>query len=226
MVQISPIPRRTRAPKWFDLRLLVGVFLVLGSVAVGAIVMSRGNSTRPVLAVGHDLSAGTVLTDGDLRTVRVRIDGAVAVYFEAGSDVSGKVLRHDVTTGELLAVGSVAVAGPDETSLTVPVKPENAPELERGQRVAIWVSTQHCQAVPVLSDVAVQAVREAGSGALSAASSESLVIRVSRPLAQRVVTALGLDGATIRVGVVTGSVDDDGASSLPDLSVCAGPDSK
>jgi hypothetical protein len=225
MVQISPIPRRTRPPKWFDLRLLVGVFLVLGSVAVGAIVMSRGNSTRPVLAIGRDLSAGTVLTDADLRTVRMRIDGDVAEYFAVGSNVSGKVLRHDVTRGELLAVGAVAAASPDETSLTVPVKPENAPELERGQRVAIWVSTPHCQAVAVLNDVAVQAVREAGSGALSAASSESLVIRVSRPLAQRVVTALGLDGATIRVGVVTGSASEQNESSLPDLSVCAESDS-
>jgi hypothetical protein len=221
MVQISPIPRRTRAPKWFDLRLLVGVFLVLGSVAVGAIVMSRGNSTRPVLALGRDLSAGTVLTDDDVRTVRVRIDGDVADYLVVASSINGKVLRHDVSRGELLAVGAVGTAGPDETSLTVPVKPENAPQLERGQRVAIWVSTQHCQAVPVLNDVALQAVREAGSGALSAASSESLVIRVSRPLAQRVVTALGLDGATIRVGVVTGSVSEAGETSLPDLGVCA-----
>ena len=153
----------------------------------------------------HDLAAGTVLTDDDVRVVRVHLSGDVSEYLNGASTVSGRILLRDVGDGELLPAAALGSANPDETSLTVPVKPENAPDLERGQRVAIWVSTPYCRAVAVLADVTVQGVREAGTGALSAASEASLVIRVSRPLAQRVVTALGLDGATVRVGVVTGT---------------------
>lgn len=224
MTTSSPTPQRVRTPSWFDLRLLLGLVLVVGSVAFGAIVMSRGNATGRVLAVDHDLAAGTVLTDDDVRVVRVHLSGDVSEYLNGASTVSGRILLRDVGDGELLPAAALGSANPDETSLTVPVKPENAPDLERGQRVAIWVSTPYCRAVAVLADVTIQGVREAGTGALSAASEASLVIRVSRPLAQRVVTALGLDGATVRIGVVTGTDAAEANMSLPDLATCAAPE--
>lgn len=61
----SPVPRRLRTPSWFDLRLVVGVVLVLGSVAAGAVVVSRADATRPMLVAVHDLAAGTVLRETD-----------------------------------------------------------------------------------------------------------------------------------------------------------------
>lgn len=68
------MPRRLRAPSWFDLRLILGIGLVLASILIGAVVMARADSTRPLLAVVRDLDSGTVLTANDIRTTRVRLN--------------------------------------------------------------------------------------------------------------------------------------------------------
>jgi SAF domain len=199
------------------------VVLVLGSVALGAIVVSRADSSESVVAVSHDLSAGTVLTVGDLHTARVRLQSTSGLYVPAGTSVVGRTLALALRSGQLLPRSAVGVTSTTATTLTVPVRPENAPDVKRGQRIAVWVSTQYCQAVLVIGDVVVQDVRQAGTGALSAASDESLVVRAPAALAQRVVTALGLEGATLRVGVLGGSPSPTANSNLPTLGTCLAP---
>ena len=222
---VSPVPRRLRTPGWFDLRLLLGIVLVLGSVAAGALLMTRANSMRAVLAASHDLAAGTVVTDDDLRMVRIRVSGDTSAYVQERGTVTGKVLLRALGSGDLVPASALGSANTQETTLTVPVEAENAPAVERGQRIAIWVSTKYCQALPVLADVTVQDVRRAGNGALSASSPDGLVVRMSPELALRVVTALDLDGATIRVGVLTGSSDAAANTDLPALTSCSPPSS-
>jgi hypothetical protein len=219
----SPEPRRVRTPSWFDPRLILGLVLVLGSVALGAIVVSRADSSQAVMAVSHDLAAGTVLTAGDVHTTRVRLQSTAGLYVPSGDAVAGQTLTVALRSGELIPRSAVGATAKTETTLTVPVRPENAPDVKRGQRIAVWVSTQYCQAVLVIGDVVVQDVRQAGTGALSAASDESLVIRAPATLAQRVVTALGLDGATLRVGVLGGSPTSGANDTLPTLGVCLAP---
>ena len=219
----SPEPRRVKTPSWFDPRLILGVVLVLGSVALGATVVSRADSSTAVVAVSRDLAAGTVLTAGDVHVTRVRLQSTSGLYVPAGTSVAGQTLARPLRSGELLARSAVGAAASTETTLTVPVRPENAPDVKRGQRIAVWVSTQYCQAVLVIGDVVVQDVRQAGTGALSAASNESLVVRAPATLAQRVVTALGLEGATLRVGVLGGSAVPTANDNLPTLGTCLAP---
>lgn len=205
------------------MRLLVGIGLVLGSVVIGAVVVSRADSTRPMLAVSHDLAAGTVLAAADVHPTKVRLASAQSTYVAGDVVVAGRMLSRPLLAGELVPKSALVAAPADETTLTIPVRPENSPEIARGQRVAVWVSTRYCQAALVVGDVTVQNVRGAGSGALSAASQESLVVRTPKPLALRVITALGLDGATIRIGVLTGAVDPTANDSLPTLNACLDP---
>jgi SAF domain len=219
----SPEPRRVKTPSWFDPRLVLGIVLVLGSVALGAIVVSRADSSTSVAAVSHDLAAGTVLTAADVHPTRVRLQSTASLYVPAGTSVVGQTLARSLRSGELLARSAVGPTPNTETTLTVPVRPENAPDVKRGQRIAVWVSTQYCQAVLVIGDVVVQDVRQAGTGALSAASDESLVVRAPAALAQRVVTALGLEGATLRVGVLGGSASLRANDDLPTLTTCLAP---
>src|SRR3954469_23985996 len=61
----SPPARRVNRPRWFDLRLLTGVLLVLVSVIIGARVVAASDSSEPVWAAAHDLAAGTQLTATD-----------------------------------------------------------------------------------------------------------------------------------------------------------------
>jgi hypothetical protein len=219
----SPEPRRVKAPSWFDPRLIFGVVLVLGSIALGALVVERADSTRAVVAVSHDLAAGTVLTAGDVHTTRVRLEGSAGLYVPGDTSVVGQTLTLALRGGELVPRSALGSTSTDQTTLTIPVRPENAPEVKRGQRIAVWVSTQYCQAVLVVGDVVVQDVRQAGTGALSAASDESLVVRAPAELAQRVITALGLDGVTIRVGVLGGAPKPTANDALPGLNGCLQP---
>ena len=55
----GPTPRRVRPPRWLDLRLVLGVLLVLGSVLLGARVVGAADATVPVWAAAGDLAAGT-----------------------------------------------------------------------------------------------------------------------------------------------------------------------
>jgi hypothetical protein len=219
----SPEPRRVKTPSWFDPRLVLGIVLVLGSVGLGAVVVSRADSSTSVVAVSHDLAAGTVLTPADVHPTRVRLQSTASLYVPGGTSVVGQTLARALRSGELLARSAVAPTPATQTTLTVPVRPENAPDVKRGQRIAVWVSTQYCQAVLVIGDVVVQDVRQAGTGALSAASDESLVVRAPAALAQRVVTALGLEGATLRVGVLGGTAVTAANDDLPTLNTCLAP---
>jgi hypothetical protein len=202
---------------------VIGIVLVIGSVSVGALVMSRADATRPVVAVDRDLAAGTVVDDADLRVVRVRIAGGTGGYVERRHDVAGKVLLRALGSGDLVPGSALGSASSADTTLTVPVEAENTPEVERGDRVAIWLSTPYCRAVAVLADVPVQDVRHTGSAALSASAPQSLVVRVDRSLAQRVIVALALDDATVRIGLLSGPPVADANEDLPDLAVCAPP---
>src|SRR5690242_1627018 len=76
----GPVPRRVRPPRWLDLRLVLGVLLVLGSVLVGARVLSSADATVPVWAASGDLAAGTALTADDVVAVDVRLDDAAGAY--------------------------------------------------------------------------------------------------------------------------------------------------
>ena len=44
----GPAPRRVRPPRWLDLRLVLGVLLVLASVLLGARIVSAADVTVPV----------------------------------------------------------------------------------------------------------------------------------------------------------------------------------
>ena len=92
MAAASPSPRRVKAPSWLDLRLVLGVLLVLASVLAGAYLIGAAAHTDRVLAVTHDLSAGSVLHPGDVTRVSVRLDGDWSLdrYLDADAEVSGQ----------------------------------------------------------------------------------------------------------------------------------------
>ncbi|MEP6853188.1 MAG: SAF domain-containing protein [bacterium] len=218
------MPRRLRPPSWFDLRLVLGIGLVLASVVAGALVMARADRTRPVLAVARDLDAGTVLTAADVRTARVRLDAGRDLYLEPGAPVAGRMLVRAVRTGELLPRAALGEADPQDVTVKVAVEPARTPSLERGDRIAVLVSTKFCRApLAVVGDVTVQEVVEPGSGAFGTGSDESLVIRTGRTLALRAVNAQALPDATITVIRLGAGRDDRANSELPGLSACLDP---
>jgi hypothetical protein len=225
----GPVPRRVRPPRWLDLRLLLGVLLVLGSVLLGARVVTAADATVPVWSAAGDLAAGTVLTDEDLVSVQVRLDDVAGQYLATSTRPEGRVLGRAVRAGELLPRSALEEAT-GLVQLALPVQAGYVPpNLARGQVVdvyavadpAVGASAQTGGDVDlVVSGAPVQAVTGRGDGVLSASTTTVQVV-VAVP-AEDAAQVLGTIGGRGLVVVVRNSVDDD-EDVDPAGTVPAGP---
>lgn len=139
----APTAVRLRQPSWLDVRLVVGVLLILTSVVVGARVVAAADSSVYVWAVRRALPAGTAITRGDLVARRVRLlDGTGPLYVDA--DVTfpdGRVLLREVGAGELLPAAAIGDDASREPRRVVAIPVERAHalggEIERGMTVDV-----------------------------------------------------------------------------------------
>ena len=85
-----PAPRaaRLRRPRWRDTRLLVGVLLVLASVALGSLAVGHADDRTPVFAARGPLVPGQRLTDQDLRRVDVQLGAELDHYLSAAAGLA------------------------------------------------------------------------------------------------------------------------------------------
>jgi len=207
-------PRRVRPPRWLDLRLVLGVLLVLGSVLLGARVVATADATVPVWSAAGDLAAGTVLTAGDLVAVDVRLDDVAGAYLATSTRPEGRTLARAVRDGELLPRTAL-----EETAalvqLALPVQAGFVPPgLDRGQVVDVYAVADPAagatgagdgSVTPVVAAAPVQAISGRTEGVLSTATTTVQVV-VSVP-ADRAPAVLGAIGGRPLVVVVHGSVD-------------------
>jgi hypothetical protein len=134
----APAARRVRPPRWLDLRLVLGVLLVLGSVLLGARVVAAADATVPVWSVTTELAAGTVLTSQDLTAVDVRLDASAGGYLSTSVDPAGRTLARAVGAGELLPRSALEEAT-DLVQVALPVQAGWVPPaLVRGQLVDVY----------------------------------------------------------------------------------------
>lgn len=197
----APVPRRVRPPRWLDLRLVLGVLLVLGSVLLGARVVGAADATVPVWAAQDDLAAGTVLTAEDLTVVDVRLDAAASGYLSATVQPRGRTLGRAVGEGELLPRAALE----EPTGLVQVALPVQAgwvpPGLRRGQTVDVYAvadpaagaaGTADGSVNVVVGNAPVQAVSGAADGVLSTATTTvQVVVSVPADDAPDVFAAVG-----------------------------------
>jgi hypothetical protein len=185
----SPAAHRLVPRRWLDIRAVVGVILLLGSMVVGARLFAAVGHETPVWAATHDLAPGERLSPADVTQVRVRLNGAAARYL-TGAVPAGYVVGRFVAARELLPAAAVAASRrPDSSRLvTVPVQPGHMPpDLAPGGRVDVYLTPR----------------APGGPGTTAAASAPTLVLRSavvqSRPSGGR---AFGADSALSVVLVV------------------------
>jgi hypothetical protein len=224
MVHPSPAPRRVSKPSWLDVRLVLGVVLVITSVLVGARVLAGARHTDKQVAVTRSLGAGTTLRADDVVLVDTQLPGSGrGAYLGSESDAIGKVLSRPLGKGELVPASALAAARP-RTTVSVPFAADSAPTLARGERIVVWLSTPTCPSLVLLPDVTVQDVRAAGTGTFSSGGSgQDVALSVEATLADRVASALAIDDATIRAGVLTGAGAVAPTVPLPSLDGCSAP---
>jgi SAF domain-containing protein len=197
----GPAPRRVRPPQWLDLRLVLGLLLVLGSVLLGARVVSAADATVPVWAASGDLAAGTVLTADDLVAVDVRLDDAARAYLSTTTRPEGRTLSRAVSAGELLPRSTLVE--PDElVQLALPVQAGYVPpSLERGQLVDVYAVADPAagatavadgSVTPVVTSAPVQAISGRSEGVLSTPTTTvQIVVSVAADEASVVLSAIG-----------------------------------
>jgi SAF domain-containing protein len=212
----APIPRRITRPSWLDLRLIVGVGLVLVSMISVSWLLTRVDQRQPVWAVKRAVAAGTTLSREHLAVVRVQLAASSDRYVSAAESVIGKTVRHDLSSGELIARADV-VTPTEGVVVALPLAAERAPRISAGERITVWLSTKSCRGSVLLSGVPVQDVR-ASNGALGGAATVGLVLRLSPAEADRVMSVIDIDGASLRAGVLSAAAS---ATAPRDISACS-----
>jgi SAF domain len=195
---------------------VLGVLLVLGSVLLGARVVSAADATVPVWSAAGDLAAGTVLAADDLVAVDVRLDAAADAYLATSTRPEGRTLARAVRSGELIP-RSVLEAPADLVQLALPVQAGYVPpSLRRGQLVDVYaVAAPAAGAAPRVADedpvtlvvgaTPVQDLSGRSEGVLSTPTTTvQVVVSVPADEAPDVLSAIG--GRPLVV-VVHGSVD-------------------
>jgi hypothetical protein len=198
----GPSPRRIRPPRWLDLRLVLGVLLVLGSVLLGARVVSAADATVPVWVATGDLAAGTQLTASDLRSADVRLGDAAGSYLSTGTRPEGRTLSRAVRAGELLPRSALDAVG-ELVQLALPVQSGYVPPgLERGQLVDVYAVADPAAGATGLADGSVTVVvRKAPVQAISGRSEGVLSTPTT---AIQVVVAVSADDAPDVLGSIAG----------------------
>ena len=195
-------PRSVR-PFWGDVRFLIGIALVIASVASVWFIVSSARETSPVLQSARTIVVGEVLTSSDFRAVDVGLGALHADYLSPGELVTGLIATRTIEAGEL--VPRVATASADATRTTTLVIDSAAgisEAITKGTVVELWAAApkeegRGLEAPRILvPDVTVAGVVEAKG--MVAHSSTSLEIVVDRRDVAAVLAAI-TDGSALSV---------------------------
>jgi hypothetical protein len=200
--QDAPPATRSRRPGWRSPRLLLGVVLVLGSVALGARLFAAADDTVGVWALARDLPGGATVDMEDLERRQIRFpDEETADSYLAAADElpAGATLNRPVSAGELLPRAAFdEQAGADLVEIPISVLADDLPAtVSQGSVVDVWVAPKvaatangKVRATPVLTDVVVVAVPRAADG-LAPQSTRQVIVGVPSDRSDDLGPALG-----------------------------------
>lgn len=158
-----------------DIRLWLGVLLILIASITGGKLFASANHRVPAVVVIHDLAAGSQVRSSDVQIMNVAVPQDVVTAGQIDA-VVGKYLTHDIASGSLLNPSIVSAASdPRLRSVSVPIKAGHLPELSYGTRVDVWFTPSMDGAVApgpatlLASDVVIQAVPQVFDSAVDMA---------------------------------------------------------
>ena len=202
----SPKASRLATPGWLDGRLVLGVLLVLVSVVVGARVLSAADRSTLVWAASGTLTAGSELSEDNLRLVRVRLfDGLEGRYVPQSQNPAGLLVARGLGDGELLPRSDLLAPGQDVDyrRVTVPVDASRLPPgLVRDRQVDVWLTPETVGDDPA----GAQAQPSAPPGGTSPTAS-GLALAGAQPVLMAVTVA--------QVGGVDGGFGGGGSTTVP-----------
>lgn len=127
---------------WLDIRFLIGVLLVAGSVAGVVAVVAAADETVEIYAARDTLLPGDRVSEAELVARPVRLAEADRTYLTVGDlPADGVVLTRPVAQGELLPRSVLGDAADVESaSVMVSITGELAEAVAPGAAVDLWSS--------------------------------------------------------------------------------------
>ncbi|ROZ62612.1 hypothetical protein EDL96_09030 [Kocuria soli] len=133
---------RFRKPGWKEPRLLIGLGLVLASVAGTTATLALTSVTQPHVVATRDLEVGTKVTADDFRTVDVRLEGVEGSYLQDVDALEeGTVVLASVPSGQLVPSAALGAAEDlDRRPMGIPLTAALPSGTGAGDTVDLWVS--------------------------------------------------------------------------------------
>lgn len=127
-----------------DPRLVIGVLLVIASVAGVVALVSANDRSIEVYAASRPLAPGDRLTVADLEVRSVRLDATASLYLAPGDvPTDGVLVSRSVNEGELVPVSAVGGAdGARLAALVLQVEGGLAASVGPGSVVEVWAAAQ------------------------------------------------------------------------------------
>lgn len=136
----SPTAARPRARAfWADARFLLGIVLVIASVAGVWFVVAAARQTAPVFAAQSTIVAGEPVSADDLQVVEVALGQVGGVYAAPGTLEPGSIAVRTIERGELVPQSAVTASDAVTTTTVVLASDGDVPaSVEKGASVEVW----------------------------------------------------------------------------------------
>lgn len=186
-------PARRRAP---DPRLLIGLGLVVASIAGVVGIVAANDDGAEVYAAPRLLTAGERITADDLELRRVSLGADLGAYLTADTlPAAGAVVSRTVGEGELVPLAAVGdERGPATTTIVVALTTPLGATVRQGDTLDVWSSPQEEAGrfgAPVVISSGTQLVRQVDDEGLVAGSQAARVeLLVPRRDVARILDAL------------------------------------
>lgn len=133
---------RLKRPGWKDPRLLVGILLVLVSVAAVVFLVRQADSRIEYWAAAEDITPGAEIKEEHLTVVSANLGDVSEGYLSADQPVPERMFAvATIRQGELLPAGGLAAQDPEQRQqVTVQVSDVVPEHLSNGDRVDLWVA--------------------------------------------------------------------------------------
>ncbi|WP_425840778.1 SAF domain-containing protein [Microbacterium sp. PA5] len=128
---------------WADVRFLLGIVLIIGSVAGVWAVVITARQTAPALAAARTLVPGEAISPDDLHVVDVALGAARGGYLSPDALEPGAVVTRTIERGELIARAAVGSADAARvTTVVLPVAGDVPVAVSAGTVVEVWAAPQ------------------------------------------------------------------------------------
>ncbi|MDL5352622.1 hypothetical protein [Microbacterium sp. zg-YB36] len=140
MIAPDSPPARTRA-FWADMRFVLGIVLIVASVAGVWFVVTAARQTVPVFAAARTIVPGEEVDAGSLQVVDVALGQVGDAYAAPGLLEPGTIATRTITKGELVPLSAVgAASASDLTSVVLRSATDVPAAVTSGASVEIWAA--------------------------------------------------------------------------------------